>query len=163
MQLLVSDANILIDLEIGGLIPSLFSLDHQYSIPDVIYYEELVDQHSHLLDMGLIVKESDEIKVKRVEELVVQYPKPGRNDIFALVLAAAENCPLLTGDQALREAAENENVQVHGTIWLINEMVRTGKISVPVARNAYQEMRKHGRRLPWEVAEAMLDDLNNPP
>ena len=40
-------------------------------------------------------------------------------------------------------------------------MVRTGKISVQVARGAYQRMRANGRRLPWDLVEKMLTTLDN--
>jgi predicted nucleic acid-binding protein len=156
MLLLISDANILIDIEIGGLIAPLFSLEYQFAVPDVLFFEELEGQHGYLLDMGLEARELDDVLVARVENLVTQYPKPSRNDIFALVLAADEQCPLLTGDKDLKTAAVAENVEVRGTLWLVTEMVRTGKISIHVARGAYQRMRAHGRRLPWELAEQML-------
>jgi predicted nucleic acid-binding protein len=77
-------------------------------------------------------------------------------------LAACEICPLLTGDKDLREAAEAEGVEVRGTLWLVTEMVRSQKISAQVARAAYQRMRDSGRRLPWELAEQMLAELDRP-
>lgn len=156
MQLLISDANILIDMEEGGLLVSMFSLECQFSVPDVLYEEELKDQHSHLLDLGLTVQGMDMALMLRVSVLAAQYPRPGRNDLFALALAEHEKCPLLTGDAALRNAAENEKVEVRGTLWLMEEMVRSGRISAAIARNAYNQMRASGRRLPWDEAEARL-------
>lgn len=38
MLLLISDANILIDIEIGGLVAPMFSLDYQFAVPDVLFY-----------------------------------------------------------------------------------------------------------------------------
>jgi predicted nucleic acid-binding protein len=159
MLLLISDANILIDIEIGGLAAPMFSLEYQFAVPDVLYYEELEEQHSYMLEMGLAVKDLDEVLVARVFQMAAQYPKPGRNDLFALVLAHNEKCPLLTGDKDLKAAAVSENVEVRGTLWLVNELVSTGKISVHVARGALQRMRVHGRRLPWELAESGLREI----
>lgn len=163
MLLLISDANILIDIEIGGLVAPMFSLDYQFAVPDVLFYEELEERHSYMLEMGLTARDFDEAMVERVVQLAAQYPRPGRNDLFALVLAEKETCPLLTGDKDLKAAAENETIEVRGTLWLINEMVRTGKISVHVARGAYQRMRAQGRRLPWDIAEKMLAELDVAP
>lgn len=159
MLLLISDANVLIDIEIGGLIAPMFSLEFQFAVPDVLFYEELDGQHAYLLDMGLEARELDEVMVSRVSVLAAQYTRPGRNDLFALALAEHEKCPLVTGDKDLKAAAEAENIEVRGTIWLVNEMVRTGKISVQVARHAYELMRDHGRRLPWAQAEQLLTEL----
>lgn len=156
MQLLISDANILIDMEEGGLLAPMFSLDCQFAVPDVLFYEELEAQHGHLLGLGLKVQRMQADLVLRVSVLAAQYPKPGRNDLFALALAEHEKCPLLTGDAALRSAAEKEQLEVKGTLWLVEEMVRAGRISIAIAKNAYKLMREKGRRLPWDKADAGL-------
>ncbi len=41
MRLLISDANILIDMEAGALMGTLFQLPMQFGIPDLLYYEEI--------------------------------------------------------------------------------------------------------------------------
>lgn len=156
MLLLISDANILMDIEVGDLVAPMFSLDYQFCVPNILYYEELEEQHAHLLDMGLQIRTLSAKSVERVQTLSQIYAKTGRNDLFALALAEVEQCPLLTGDAALRQAAETEQVEVKGTVWLISEMVREKRITVMVARAALQKMRTNGRRLPWEVAEQVL-------
>ncbi|MAK54810.1 MAG: DUF3368 domain-containing protein [Pusillimonas sp.] len=123
MLLLISDANILMDVEVGDLVAPMFSLGYQFAVPDVLYYEELEEQHAQLLDMGLQVRTMPAERVERVQVLSRTYAKPGRNDLFALALAEAEKCPLLTGDAALRVAAEMEGINVKGTVWLMSQMV----------------------------------------
>ena len=159
MLLLISDANILMDVEVGDLVAPMFSLGYQFAVPDVLYYEELEEQHTHLLDMGLQTRTLSGKSVERVQTLSQTYVKPGRNDLFALALAEVEKCPLLTGDAALRQAAEAEQVEVKGTVWLISEMVREQRITVTVARAALHKMRTNGRRLPWDAAEQVLADF----
>jgi predicted nucleic acid-binding protein len=163
MLLLISDANILMDIEVGDLVAPMFSLDYQFCVPNILYYEELEEQHAHLLDMGLQIRTLSARSVERVQMLSQIYAKTGRNDLFALALAEVEQCPLLTGDAALRQAAETEQVEVKGTVWLISEMVREKRITVMVARAALQKMRTNGRRLPWEVAKQMLIGLEIDP
>mgnify|MGYP000650881937 CR=1 FL=1 len=159
MLLLVSDANILIDVEHGDLVAPMFSLSYRFAVPDVLYYEELEEQHAYLLDIGLQMHSLPAVRVERVQALSRTYTRAGRNDLFALVLAEAERCPLLTGDAALRRAAEAENIEVRGTVWLIAEMVREQRITVGVARAALHRMRSGGRRLPWDAADRMLADF----
>ena len=159
MLLLISDANILMDIEVGDLVAAMFSLGYQFAVPDVLYYEELEEQHAHLLKWGLQVRTMSANSIERVQTLSRTYSKPGRNDLFALALAEAEKCPLLTGDAALRTAAETEKIEVRGTVWLISEMVSQQRISNSVAKIALQRMRVNGRRLPWQVAEKVLDEL----
>ncbi|NVD73655.1 DUF3368 domain-containing protein [Duganella sp. BJB1802] len=163
MLLLISDANILMDVEVGDLVASMFSLGYQFAVPDVLYYEELEAQHAHLLDIGLQIRTLSAENVGRVQVMSQTYPRPGRNDLFALVLAQVENCPLLTGDAALRQAAEMEKVEVRGTVWLMLEMVRKRRITVAAARAALHKMRANGRRLPWNAAEQALTVLEATP
>ena len=40
MRLLISDANVLIDIEEGALISSLFRLPHRIATPDLLFFEE---------------------------------------------------------------------------------------------------------------------------
>ena len=137
MLLLISDANILIDMEEAGLTATIFRLDFSYIVPDVLFVEELEEQHPHLLELGLQTAGLGPKLIQRVEQLVTQYPKPSRLDIMCLVLAEAERCPLLTGDGDLRAAATSENVVVKGTIWLMEELVKSGLLSVAEARGAF--------------------------
>jgi predicted nucleic acid-binding protein len=119
MLLLISDANILIDMEEGELLEQMFQLPFEFHIPDILFAEELEGQHYHLLDRGLKLAELESDVMLHAMELTARYIKPSRNDCFALALAAQKQCPLLTGDQALRNAAENEAVMVQGTLWLV--------------------------------------------
>ena len=159
MQLLISDANILIDLEEGQLIELMFQLPYQFAIPDILFVEELEQEHEHLLELGLMMSGLTGETMAYAMELIPRYTNASRNDCFALALATQEECTLLTGDKALRQAAETESVLVRGTLWLVELMVRQQLISVGQAHEAYQRMKESGRRLPWKVAEAMLAEL----
>ncbi len=55
MRLLISDANILIDMEAGALMETLFQLPMQFGIPDLLYYEEIEPGSPGLEDLGLQV------------------------------------------------------------------------------------------------------------
>ncbi len=59
MRLLISDANILIDMESGELMDKLFALPMQFGIPDLLYYEEIEPGTPGLDDLGLQVMEVD--------------------------------------------------------------------------------------------------------
>ena len=53
MQLLIIDANILIDLEEGRLLRQFFQLPYDYRVPDILFSEELEEQYSCLPELGL--------------------------------------------------------------------------------------------------------------
>lgn len=157
MQLLISDANILIDLEEGEILESLFGLPFRFKVPDILFYEELEAQHAHLLAMGLMLGELTPQTMLYAIELSSRVSGPSRNDCFALASARQENCPLLSGDRDLRRTAENEDIEVHGTIWLVEQMIINQIITVPRARRAYKRMKENARRLPWGLAFESLE------
>jgi len=160
MQLLISDANIQIDLEEGELVEHMFGLPYLFSIPDILFVEELEERHEYLIGLGLRLHELSGAAVMYSMQIVSKYHKTSRNDCFALALAAQEKCPLLTGDKPLRIAAESKAIVVMGTIWLVEQMVKQRLIDTSQARLAFEKMKGCGRRLPWGVAEAKLKSID---
>lgn len=155
-KLLISDANVIIDMEAGGLIKQMFGLEYEFVVPDVLYEEELKVNHSNLPKLGLKRRELQAEAVEYAVTLGTKYPKPGRIDLMALALARQEQCRLLTGDQALREAGTAEGIEVVGTIWLVGEMLSASVITKKEARAAYNKMKESDRRLPWVEVEKQL-------
>jgi len=156
--LVISDANILIDMEAGALLRPMFRLDYRFAVPDVLFEIELREHHPSLARLGLRRMELSGESVRYVEALAsdARAKGVGRNDLFALALARQENCLLLTGDTLMRTLAQDEGREVHGTLWLVDQMVNAGVIRPIRARQAYDAMRKAGRRLPWEEVEDQL-------
>lgn len=122
MKILISDANVLIDMEVGGLIEMMFKLPYEFHTPDILFEEELDNQHAYLLDLGLVKAPLSGEMLKRAQSLMSKYPRPSRNDCFALQLAADLGCPLLTGDKNLRSATMKEGVELVGTLWLFGQL-----------------------------------------
>lgn len=154
--LLISDTNILMDVEAGGLTTALFSLAYTLAVPDILFDEELAEDFGHLVRMGLRVKELSPDVVQIAERLAQLYRNVSGNDRLALALALGEGVGLLTGDQLLKRADEREKVQVRGTIWILQEMIREKRITLAIALSALDRMRDAGRRLPWDLAKRVL-------
>lgn len=160
MLLLISDANILIDLEAAELMDMLFQLPMQFAIPDVLYWEEIEPDAPGLEQLGLRVLEVRGAFVAYAASLQKKYGSaPSANDYLALALAKQEDCPLLTGDQALRKAAQSEDVVVMGSVWLLQAMVENCLLTVDQALAALSLMKEKKRRLPWVDAERVLKAL----
>jgi predicted nucleic acid-binding protein len=157
MLLLISDANILIDMEDGHLAPVVFRLPYAIAVPDILFELELKQRHSRLLDLGLQVKSLSSESVKKTEFLTQQYPRPSMMDHSALALALQERCPLLTGDKHLRDAAKKEGVEVHGTIWIVEELLNQKMIQQSQAKGSFNAMKIKGSRLPWEDVDKLLN------
>jgi hypothetical protein len=82
VQLLISDTNILIDMKEGGLLSDVFLLPYQLCVPDILYYEELEEQHAHLLELGLTLLEISGNSLMMLELLKSIYNKPSTNDLL---------------------------------------------------------------------------------
>lgn len=159
MQLLISDSNIIIDLEEGGITEEFFQLPYEIAIPDILFAEELEKNHGELLERGLQIKELSAETLQDAFWIMSIYPRPSRNDCFALMLARQENCPLLTGDRDLRSAAEKEGIIVMGTIWIVEQMVTQRILTKGEAEKSYRLMKENNRRLPWETAFRRLGKM----
>jgi hypothetical protein len=157
MRLVVTDANIIIDLDAGGLLEATFRLsDIEFCTPDVLYLEELAHQYGTLPGLGLKIMSQPSESVGYVMEMRSRYRRPSTNDLFALALARDLGCPLLSGDRPLRLAAEAEQVEVHGTLWLLEALRRADLASTQEIAAAYEAMRRDGSRLPWEAIREQI-------
>lgn len=155
--LLISDANVLIDLEEGGLTVELFRLPYALTVPDILFIEELELHHGHLVDHGLQLRELTSDSMRYAQQLVRRYGGPSVNDCLALALAKQEACPLVTGDKRLRKAADQEQVEKRGTVWLLEQMLEHQLITVQQAEAARDLMRQAGSRLPWDKLDQLID------
>ena len=88
------------------------------------------------------------------QQLMAKYPRPCRNDCFALALAANLSLPLLTGDKHLRSATKRKGVTVMGSLWLFVEIENQGLVTKESLTIALKKMKDGGRRLPWQKAES---------
>lgn len=145
----MGDTNIWIDLKAGGLLEAAFSLPFTYAVPDLLFEDELKEHEGpELLRLGLKVEELADQEISAAEDLAARHPRPGRMDIVALSLAITRGWDLLSGDSSLREAARREGCKVHGTLWILRELVRARVLTKIEADERLEEMRVAGRRLP---------------
>jgi len=119
----VSDTSVLIDLDRGSLVGPAFRLPFVFTVPDLLYEREIkAHGGTDYLKLGLRVEELDGEEVT----LALSYRRKRRSlslpDSFALALAKTNSWPLLSGDRALRELAEEEAVACHGVLWLLDRI-----------------------------------------
>ncbi len=90
--LLISDANILIDIDAGGVLREMFALEYEFGVPNVLYEQELKLRHPEMHGLGLRSIELSADSVANVIGLLAKYRSAGvsTNDVFALVLAQQE-------------------------------------------------------------------------
>jgi len=143
----IADANIWIDLQVGALLDAPFATGDTWVTPDIILLE-LGEDAQQLIDRGLEQRTLTGDELEHVVTLAETYPRPSEADLAALLLADLEGSILVTGDAALREAAQKEGVEVHGTLWILDRLVAEEIITTGQAAQGLRLMVEHDRRLP---------------
>ena len=88
MKLLVSDANVLIDVAAGGIIDRVSRIpDFELCVPNVLFAEELAEQYPLLPSFGLQVLNMRGDLVMQAGVLRREFRQTSVNDLLALVLA----------------------------------------------------------------------------
>lgn len=157
MRLVVTDANIIIDLSAGDLLAEMFRLPEvEFCVPDILYLEELAENFGLLPGLGLRVIAQAPEAVDYVEACRLRFRRVSLNDLFALALARSLGCVLLSGDGALREVAQAEQIEIRGTLWLIDLLLEARLVTLERVTAAYEAMRRDGSRLPWDEVDTQL-------
>lgn len=135
MQIIIHDTCCLIDLRKVGLLTRMLGLPYHMAIVYPIRASELLDIPEHEWD----VLESNGLEVIDVNGSLVQEAhcmkklRPGTsfNDCLSLVQTRAlgVGCTLLTNDQKLRNLAQLHHIEVHGTLWLVDQLLHYSILS----------------------------------
>ena len=134
MRLIVSDSSCLIDLRKASLLEAFLGLPYEILIPNTLFEEELVrftqEQKDLLIQGGLQVMDLPGESVLRALALAGELPHLSIHDSFAYALAESyKDCILLTGDGGLRALAIDNGMEVHGVLWVIDEIHAHGLAS----------------------------------
>src|SRR5260221_3740605 len=134
LRIIVSDSSCLIDLRKASLLDAFLRLPYEVLIPNTLFEEELigfsVEQKEALVRGGLQIVDLPGEGVLRAQEIVGALPHLSIHDGFAFALA--ERCPgciLLTGDGGLRKLGLDNRMEVHGVLWIIDEIHANGLAS----------------------------------
>lgn len=134
MRIIVSDSSCLIDLRKAALLAAFLQLPYEILIPNTLFEEELLrftEAEKALLLGGLKIIDLPGASVLRAQQVVHDLPHLSVHDGFAFALAEANpGCILLTGDGTLRKLAARTRIEVHGVLWVIDEIHRNALAEV---------------------------------
>ncbi len=159
MTVLVSDTSVIIDLERGELLESVFRLTVDFAVPDLLFHRELAGPlGDRLLALGLRVEELSPGEVQGATVLRRADATLCLPDTFAFALAQGRQWTLLTGDAGLRRTAEAHALDVHGTLWVLDQLEAQGACSLQVLAAGLAKASGHPRcRLPRAEVTARLN------
>lgn len=150
MKILVSDTSVLLDLERGNLLEACFQLSITLTVPDVLYEDELSNYGGpRMLELGLQRLELDDKGVQLALGYRSKVSAISVSDSFALALAKTSKFILLTGDRALRNLAEQEKVECHGVLWVLDLLEQEQVVPIKELHDGLKQIGEHPRcRLP---------------
>ena len=132
MQLISSDTSIWVDFEKLGHIEWPFRLNYTYLMSGMAIDDELLsptDFGKRLIRAGLLAVDLTDVELALLEEYTSKYRRLSTFDAIAMSISKVREIVLLTGDKALRNAAEAEGVEVHGLLWITDQLLDSNLIT----------------------------------
>lgn len=168
MKILVNDTNIFIDLHSVGLLEEMCRLPYEIHTVDFVV-AEIADADQRRIFDGLVARGEisvDGFTADEVIEIVEEHSSVSGNlsipDCSVCYFARKHNVPMLTGDRRLRRYAEEQSIEVHGILFIFDELVRHDIISTSMAANRLEELFAINARLPKaEIRERINRWKNN--
>lgn len=154
MKILVNDTNIFIDLHSVGLLEEMCRLPYEIHTVDFVV-AEIADADQRRIFDELVAQGGifiDGFTADEVIEIVEEHSSVSGNlsipDCSVCYFARKHNVPMLTGDRRLRRYAEEQSIEVHGILFIFDELVRHDIISTSMAADRLEELFAINARLP---------------
>jgi hypothetical protein len=127
MRIIISDSGCLSDLRKAALLAAFFWLPYEILIPNTLFEDELLsfsaEEKCNLVNAGLKVVDLLGPQVSRARDLVRAQPRLSLHDALGFALAEIHpGCSMLTSDSALRLLAERHRIEVHGVLWVCDQL-----------------------------------------
>lgn len=162
MILLVNDANILIDLLKINLLDHFFKLPCEFHVTDMVLAEvdeeNVADLMAHVETSTLHIKGFDFEELTKIQTYQIENRGLSVPDCSCLFLARALSGRLLTGDASLRRQAQKKQIQVHGILWIFDQLVAHNFLTQEQAYEKLTQLTALNDRLPKAECEKRLDN-----
>lgn len=163
-KIVVNDTNVFIDLFNVGLLEGFFSLPWEVHTTEFVMLELTRDgQHdtvSQYKDNGLLhIPVFDESVMYEVVKLYQQQKdktNASLTDCTVWYYAKQNSYMLLTGDRKLRNASLIDGVEVHGIIYVIDQLVDEGILAKFIAISKLKQLGTSNPRLPKDEIEKRI-------
>jgi hypothetical protein len=128
-------------------------------VPDLLFHRELAGPlGDRLLALGLRVEELSPGEVQGAPVLRRADATLSLPDTFAFALAKGRKWTLLTGDAGLRRTAEAHALEVHGSLWVLDQLEAEQACSLEMLAKGLTKTAAHPRcRLPRAEVAARLN------
>jgi len=151
------DTNILFDFVAGDIFDTLFLLPFDFHTSDIVAYE-ISGSYSEeqLAALGLRILALDESEAQEILDLKQDHSVLSVEDISVLFLSRKHSMVILSNDGSLRGLADASRIEYHGTLWLLDEMIKNEILRPQESASALRLMLAQKRWLPRPECEALI-------
>lgn len=164
MRVVLTDVSVFFDLYSLQVLTAFFDLDWEIHTTNFVYneitYEEQINEFAVFVEIQKlqIIKISSE-EEDEINSMKLKRPNKSFPDKTVLWKAKQNNSILLTCDKALREEANHLKIEVHGSIWVINQLIDNEMISISKGICLLEKLKRVNSRLPYAKIDKLINDL----
>lgn len=159
MKIAVNDANIFIDLFEVDLVREFFELKLELHTTDLVINELDFSQRQALKKFTqLSIKSFDENELKELSQLELASGKLSAQDLSVYYYAKAINATILTGDKKLRTEAKKKGFEVHGIIWVFDQLIKQKIIKKKSAIEKLNKLMTVNTWLPMDECKKRIEE-----
>jgi predicted nucleic acid-binding protein len=127
-RIVINDTSCLVDLRKGGLIEPMLALPFRFVVTYNVRVSELLEfgeaEWRRLEALGMETIDPPSDQVAAAGAVMAENRKLSFEDSLNFVVARANQLSiLLTGDRALRTVAERSGIDVHGILWIVEQLL----------------------------------------
>lgn len=161
MKLIVTDTNVFFDMMSIEVLPDFFGLDFEICTTDFVVNEIIrIDQAEQIQNFirskQLTVYKLTSDEIEEVVNLKTKRNLRRITDKSVLWKALQLKCRLVTGDKNLRSEAEEQGLEVNGSLWVIKTLVETKIIAPTFAAELLEKLKTVNDSLPKEEIDKMI-------
>lgn len=161
MKLIVTDTNVFFDMMSIEVLPDFFGLDYEICTTDFVINEIIKIDQAEQIQNFIRSKQLTVYKLTSDEIEEVVNLKTKRNlrritDKSVLWKALQLKCRLVTGDKNLRNEAEEQGLEVNGSLWVIRTLVETKIITPTSGAELLEKLKTVNDSLPKEEIDKLI-------
>ena len=165
------DSSCVIALEHLNLLPQLSFLFSRVLVPkavrmDLFKLRGTKDRIRSLFDTYAFFQRCDGYETGAVDFLLAERARQGmrdRGEVEAVVQASQFGAAVIVDDPWGRDLAARDDLDFHGTIWVLQRFHELELISSTALRDGFASLRRRGTRLPWDTVSALLVEIGEQP
>ena len=164
MKLIITDTNVFFDIISIGALPEFFALDFEICTTDFVIREILESEQKAEIESFIRAKKLNVFKftseeVEEIRKFTTKRFFKGITDKTVLWKSYQLKCLLLTGDRKLRNEAEDLKIEVHGSIWVINEFIEKEIVTKAKGVKLLEKLKLINASLPHDEIDRLIKRL----